>query len=105
MYGIRYDTNYFEIVALISNNPQKGNATRLLKFLLHIASKHNVKLSVYAYSRSIVRGGHNSYSTQREYEYYYWRALLMYQRVGFKPLYRRSFVVDIKRLYPVYLIT
>ena len=108
-YNVRYSFSFYEdtpiLVGLKSYSPCKGNATKVLKIIVKAAKRHKVNVRLQASSRYVGDEAYNNHSTFKEREYIYWRALLMYQRVGFKTMYKDIFLNDSIRLYPVDLIT
>ena len=110
----KYNINYYlprfyeqpnkvALHAFRSYSPGQNNATKTLRLLINMAKKHKVKIRLCAASRSYGPMP-STRDTFKEREYYYWRALLMYQSAGFKAINKQSFLVDIAKLYPVNLI-
>lgn len=112
-YAIRYyfgggspGDNSITLWALVSDSPGKLNATKTIKFLIHLAEKHNIKIELMACSRYVdYETSNTSRNTRREFTYAYWRALNIYQKLGFKPIAKESFLSGIIQEAPVWLTT
>lgn len=100
-----------ELHSIRSFEPKKQNATKALRLLLNMAKKHNITIGLRSGSESVyfipsepARIKHVRESSQEERKYFYFRALLMYQRVGFRPVNDKDFIKKVNNLEPVLLI-
>ncbi len=110
-YDVSYSISFYGddnpfLMGLRSYSPCNGNATKVLKIIVKAAKRHKVQVQLEAQSMSIGDECYSRYDdTFKEMEYVYWRALLMYQRVGFRPLCKEGFLQRVIKLRAVYLIT